>query len=71
MPKTFTTQQPVRYCDLPEEEKEKRREYQRQYRATHKESVRRWNQTFYLRRAAKLLQKNARAAAAAGEGDAQ
>jgi hypothetical protein len=69
MPKTVTT--PIKYSDLTEEQKERRRAAQRKYRATHKEKVREWNRTFYLRQAAKLLQENARAAAAAGEGDAQ
>ena len=40
---------------LPADQIEKaaasRRAYQRQYRANHKDSVRRWNQTYWMRRA--------------------
>ena len=66
-----TAKKPTPYSELPEEEKERIRTYQREYRRTHKERVREWNRRFYLRQAAKLLQDDARITAAAGEGDGQ
>lgn len=37
-----------------EDERERRRAYQRAYRAAHRDKVKRWQQTFYLRQAEKL-----------------
>ena len=40
-----------------EDERERRRAYQRAYRAAHKDKVRQWQQNFYIRQAAKLAAK--------------
>lgn len=54
-----------------EAEAQRRREYSRAYRQAHPDKVRAWNHAFYLRQAAKALEKAARIAAATGEGDAE
>lgn len=38
-----------------EDERERRRAYQRAYRAAHRDKVKRWQRNFYLRQAAKLM----------------
>ena len=40
-----------------EAERERRRAYQRAYRAAHRDKVKRWQQNLYIRQAAKLAAK--------------
>lgn len=62
-----TTYRPPR----DEAEAQRRREYSRAYRKAHPDKVRAWNNAFYLRRAAKALEKAAQIAAVTGDGDAE
>lgn len=62
-----TTYRPPR----DEAEAQRRREYAREYRRTHREKVKQWNRNYYLHQAAKLLEQAAQIAAAAGDGEAK
>lgn len=70
---TMNTQQTTRKSTYrppkDEAEAQRRREYARAYRAAHRDKVRKWNQRFYLKQAAKALEQAARIVAATGEGE--
>ena len=54
-----------------EAEAERRRAYNRAYRAANRDKVKKWNRTYYLRQAAKALGANAAVMSAAGDGEAR